>query len=270
HLRNAYQKVGMFGMPAVPFFRAGNNGNQGDQVRGFGFLHDGSVDTLFRFHGANAFNFGPTEAAQLEQFVLAMDSNMKPIVGQQVTLTSGNSAAAGPRITLLIARAAAGDCELTVKGTLAGQARGWLRLSNGDFRSDRGTEPTLTDALLRAQAATPGQERTYLCAPPGSGTRIGIDRDEDGFFDRDELDAGSDPADASSTPPGGSTTTSTSVTTTSTSTPPPPSLTFLPIPTTKLTLKDRTGDSTRRRVSFKSSTKNDPVAPFRIIPPING
>ena len=36
--------------------------------------------------------------------------------------------------------------------------------------------------------------------PPGSGLRIGIDRDEDGFFDRDEIDGGSDPADPGSTP----------------------------------------------------------------------
>ena len=33
-----------------PFFNAGDNGTKGDQVRGFGFLHDGSVDTVFRFH----------------------------------------------------------------------------------------------------------------------------------------------------------------------------------------------------------------------------
>ena len=30
--------------------------DQGPQVRGFGFLHDGSVDTLFRFHGAAVFD----------------------------------------------------------------------------------------------------------------------------------------------------------------------------------------------------------------------
>ena len=62
HLRNLYQKVGMFGMPAVPFFRAGDNGHMGDQVRGFGFLHDGSVDTLFRFHSATVFSLGATGA----------------------------------------------------------------------------------------------------------------------------------------------------------------------------------------------------------------
>ena len=63
HLRNLYQKVGMFGMGADSptlgdalgeFLPPPYNDNsfQGDQVRGFGFLHDGSVDTTFRFHGA--------------------------------------------------------------------------------------------------------------------------------------------------------------------------------------------------------------------------
>jgi hypothetical protein len=49
HLRNAYQKVGMFGMPHAPGligFNSGNNGFLGDQVRGFGYLHDGSMPTL--------------------------------------------------------------------------------------------------------------------------------------------------------------------------------------------------------------------------------
>ena len=36
--------------------------------------------------------------------------------------------------------------------------------------------------------------------PEGSELRIGIDRDEDGSFDRDEFDACSDPADAASLP----------------------------------------------------------------------
>ena len=46
HLRNLYQKIGMFGMAAPPFgILPGDNDHQGDQVRGFGFLHDGSFDT---------------------------------------------------------------------------------------------------------------------------------------------------------------------------------------------------------------------------------
>jgi YVTN family beta-propeller protein len=272
HFRNLYQKIGMFGMPAVGFFKTGDNLHKGNQVRGFGFLHDGSVDTLFRFHGANAFSFGAPEAAQLEQFMLVADSNLKPVVGQQATLTSSNGAAAGVRITLLIGQAAAGDCELTVKGVLGGESRGWLRLANGSFQSDRASEPTLTDAQLRAHAAAPGQERTYLCVPPGSGSRVGVDRDEDGFFDRDELDAGSDPADASSVPAGGTTTTVVTTSTTTTSTTFPPSQTFIPIPTRKLTLKDRSAppaDPKHRKVSFASDTRG-PEFFFHITPPFQG
>jgi hypothetical protein len=69
----------------------------------------------------------------------------------------------------------------------------------GAFRSDRGAEPTLTPAQLLALAA-PGSELTYTLVPQGSQTRLGIDRDLDTFLDADEVDAGSDPADASSVP----------------------------------------------------------------------
>ena len=41
---------------------------------------------------------------------------------------------------------------------------------------------------------------TYTLVPSGSGVRIGVDRDLDGFFDLDEILACADPADASSTP----------------------------------------------------------------------
>ena len=41
---------------------------------------------------------------------------------------------------------------------------------------------------------------TITAVPPGSGQRIGVDRDLDGFLDRDEIDAGSNPADPLSKP----------------------------------------------------------------------
>jgi YVTN family beta-propeller protein len=266
HLRNMYQKVGMFGMPAIPLLGSGPTSHQGDQVRGFGFLHDGSIDTLFRFHGSGVFSLDDTEQQELEAFMFAFPTNLAPIVGQGITLTSTSPAAVGTRINLLIARAAANECELTVKGTLAGQQRGWWRAVNGTFVADRASDPSLTDAQLRNQASTPGQERTYLCVPPGSGVRVGIDRDEDGFRDRDEIDAGSDPADPTSTP-GATTTSSTS---SSTSTTLPGGLTL--VPSRRLVLKDHTvptPDGNRRRLAFQSSTSN--AAPSnQIVPPANG
>jgi YVTN family beta-propeller protein len=289
HLRNMYQKVGMFGLPQVPGIPAGNNGNTGPQVRGFGFLHDGGIDTLFRFHSAIVFSLSDQEQLDMEQFMLAFDTNLAPIVGQQTTLTGTNGATVGGRIDLLIQRAAAGECEVVVKGTLGGLSRGWRRLPAGTFRSDRAAEPLLTDAQLRAQAGTTGQERTYTCVPPGEGVRLGVDRDGDGFFDTDEVDAGSDPANPASIPgsptttttttvpgtttttttlPGTTTTTTTAATTTTTTLP----IAFTNVRSTTFSLRDDSVvpiDLRRRKVSFKSATRLDPP-PNRIVPPAPG
>jgi DNA-binding beta-propeller fold protein YncE len=207
HLRNAYQKVGMFGMPDVPVILPGDNGDQGPQIRGFGFSHDGSIDTIVRFLRLLVFHFSTDPATAAVQrtavadFLLAFDSNLAPIVGQQVTLTARNGAIVGPRVDLMIQRCSlvTPECDLVVKGNQNGEARGW-RLASGQFLPDRSSEDSLTDAALRGLAAGAGQELTYTAMPPGSGARAGTDRDEDGFLDRDELDAGSDPANALSFP----------------------------------------------------------------------
>jgi len=41
---------------------------------------------------------------------------------------------------------------------------------------------------------------TFTAVPSGQGIRMGIDRDEDGYYDRTELDYGTDPADPASHP----------------------------------------------------------------------
>jgi hypothetical protein len=215
HLRNLYQKVGMFGMAEVAGITNPNDDfrHQGDQIRGFGFLNDGSVDTIFRFMNtvgfaaspANPGGFPMTAAGDVlrrnvEAFVLAYDSNLTPIVGQQTTLTGANARGVGPRIDLLIARAAAGDCDLVAKSHLGAHELGFTSAGGQSFRSNRQAWPALSDMALRALASVLGLEVTYTCTPPGSGVRLGIDRDSDGVLDGDEEDAGSDPADPASTP----------------------------------------------------------------------
>jgi hypothetical protein len=236
HLRNLYQKVGMFGMAPPPpsspppfdpsqvaplgsllFAPLANNGPIGPQVRGFGFLHDGSADTVFRFVSNTLFlprapgtiptldprtppemvpdpgNVGlpptPEGIAQrraLEAFLLAFDSNLAPVVGQQTTLTKRNAAVVWSRIELLIARADAHECDLVAKTHWGG----FLYIGDGKFRiSHRGT-PTISDSLLRTTALLPYGEITYTCVPPGSGTRMGLDRDEDGILDSEDHDTG--------------------------------------------------------------------------------
>jgi len=184
-LETFYTKVGLFMMP--PPFNLGDVSFIGPQVRGFGFTHNGSVG----FYTGNP---------EIEQYLLAFEAKLAPIVGQQVTLDAANAATAGPRVDLLLARAAQGECDLIVRGALDGEGRGWLHAGGGSFRSDRAAEPLISAAELRIQAAAPGQERTWTCLPPGTGVRGGLDRDEDGALDRDELDLGTDPAAPGSVP----------------------------------------------------------------------
>ena len=215
HLRNAYQKVGMFGNPATSGFLLGDNDFKGDQVRGFGFLHDGHIDTTFRFHHALSFSeetMGPGQGGlpstpagevmrrQLEAFVLAFPTNLAPIVGQQITLTASSSAAVVARVHLLRQRADAGECNLVAKTELLDVETGFVYIGLGRFRRDRHALPPITDAALQSFATSFGHPVTYTCVPPGSGVRIGVDRDADGFWDGDERIAGTDPADPTSTP----------------------------------------------------------------------
>ena len=210
HFRNLYQKVGMFGAGFSSGFLDPDS-FMGDQVRGFGFQHDGSIPDLFRY--SSLFDVNPlnpvgipptpeatTDKQNLEQFMPVFESNMAPIVGQQVTLTATNQLVAGHRIDLLMARTDEGECDLVAKGRIALVDMGFLYLGGGRFTSDRQSIPSIPDSLLRATVSLTGGALTYTCTPPGSGERIGIDRDLDGYLDGDELAAGSDPADPSSTP----------------------------------------------------------------------
>jgi len=178
HYRNLYTKIGMFSVA-------------GDQVRGFGFLHDGGIDTLFKFHSAPVFSLTDTEKGNIEQFSLQAQTDLAPIVGQQVTLTSTNGGVVNPQIDIFIQRAgtvynswmlggSVPECDVVVKGSVGGLRRGWVRESSGSFRDDHNT--LWTDANVRALASSDGP-LTYTCAPPGSGRRMGIDQNLDGTLD---------------------------------------------------------------------------------------
>jgi hypothetical protein len=211
-LRNLYQKIGMFGNAENPGIIPGDNDFKGDQIRGFGFLHDGEVDTVFRFHHASTFSVLVTGAGngglpigpqgelarrQLEAFLLAFPTNLAPIVGQQITLAASSPPAVVSRIGLLRERADAGECELIAKTALSGVEAGFLYVGSGLFRTDRRGSPPISAAVLQLLATHGDHPTTYTCVPPGSGTRLGVDRDGDGVWDGDERDAHTDPADPS-------------------------------------------------------------------------
>lgn len=187
HLRNTYQKVGMFGSTGSPRDGAPP---AGEQIRGFGFAHDASVDTLTHFLSAGVFAFpNETVRRQTAEFVLAFPSDLAPVVGQQLTMTpdSAEDPALRARLDLLIARAAVreprAECELVAAGLLGGARFSALLNAAGSFtRADAAGTRYPVDALLEG-AATEGSAITFTCVPPGSGLRIAIDRDLDGIPD---------------------------------------------------------------------------------------
>jgi hypothetical protein len=197
HLRNAYQKIGMFGQMPSSFFPNASGVFTGDQVRGTGYLHDGSVARVADFLSAGAFDTNTVEEANLEAFIMAFDSNLAPIVGQQATLSNTSGTDVDSRITLLIQRANSvyyttpqdvdvPECDLIVKGVVDNEYRGWRHVGGNDFESDKAAEPLWDRGDFEAAASLPGQALTFTCVPPGSGERMGINRDRDKYLDGDD------------------------------------------------------------------------------------
>lgn len=188
HLRNMYQKVGKFGNSGR--FSA-TDAAFGEQIRGFGFMHDGNMDTLDNFFKGDVFRFDPdpqvNDRQRLEviDFVMAIDSNMAPIVGQQVTLTPRSRADSEARLALLMARAMVSEplpeCDLVARANLNDRTQGFLLQSDGTFAADTGD--TFSAQQLRQLAQQPDGAVTYTCVPPGSGRWLGIDRNQDGVLD---------------------------------------------------------------------------------------
>jgi YVTN family beta-propeller protein len=212
-LRNLYERTGF-------------NATQLENTAGFGYVHDGSVDSIERFIDEPVFNItSDQQTANLTALMLAFGGNIGSFgsptsifeppgptsqashaaVGKQLTLDGPASTAEDALLDTLVTIAGTGQVGLVAKGRQAGLARGWYYVGSNVFQSDR-RKHTLTRTELEALAA-PGSELTFTVVPKVSDRRIGVDRDADGWFDRDELDAGSDPADPNPTrirlvPPG--------------------------------------------------------------------
>jgi hypothetical protein len=169
---------------------------------GFGFTHDGAFTTLFEFFQLPFFTFGSNLTRRdMEKFMLAWDTDIAPAVGAAQTVDASNKNAGGviSRINTLIQQADLTNIDLIVKGKVGGIARGYRYAGSDLFESDRVSDPFVHKDTLRAWADT-GAELTFLGVPPGCGLMKGIDRDGDGYWDRDELDNASDPANPLSTP----------------------------------------------------------------------
>jgi YVTN family beta-propeller protein len=211
HLRNMYDKVGM------DFTHA-------ESRSGFGFGHDGAIDSLARFFAEGAFSTeNNQELADLVALMMAFSGSDFPAdtdvnnnsviemfrppgepskdahaaVGYQYT--ASGVASDDDEIAFMADLVAGSErIELIGKGRHNGVMRGYHYDGSGKgatavFTTD-GLEETITlEALLTRAGA--GSEITFTIVPAGTGVRLALDRDRDTYFDYTEHLAGTDPAD---------------------------------------------------------------------------
>ncbi|MFA6244861.1 MAG: hypothetical protein WC655_28210, partial [Candidatus Hydrogenedentales bacterium] len=190
------------------FDKAGFQLNSGaPSLSGFGVLHDGSIDTLARFFSEPAFPNVNNDQKVADLVALlrsfsggfsfvtpfageppgGMSKDAPASVGKQTTLDS-----AAKNLNLLndmLALADAGQVDVIGKGTIGGVPRGWVYVGGGMWHSDQTLQGPISTASLLALAA-PGSEITFSVVPEGTGVRAGVDRDNNGIRDFDELGPG--------------------------------------------------------------------------------
>jgi DNA-binding beta-propeller fold protein YncE len=187
HLRNLSEKIGL--------------NLDGASQSGFGFFHDGRVDTLTRFLQDGFFLQDDKQTADMIAFLLSISGSDLPAAAAPTngSLAPGDfsrdvPAAVGRQLLLsadsntldaFISRASSptGRVDLIVKGCHDGVLRGWLFQTNR-FRRD-GPGQTLARSALLA-LASPTNKFLFTLVPAGSGYRLALDRDEDGQLDFDE------------------------------------------------------------------------------------
>ena len=163
-LRGLYQKIGM-------------RQTAGEQLSGFGFIHDGSIDTPFNFLHSGVFTFrNDGERRDVEAFLFAFDTGTAPAVGLSLTVSTDNksSQAVTDRLNLLIAQANVGNCDLIARGINNGNAGNWRAFvyqSGGNFQSDHAGDPLITLPTL-LESVTSNAALTFTGVPVGTGRRL--------------------------------------------------------------------------------------------------
>jgi hypothetical protein len=174
-------------MSAAPWAAASSNAVS---VGGFGLEHDGADPTLQVFFSKPVFAAIRNNTViknNLAAFVQSFDTGMAPAVGYARTISATNvtSLSVSNDWTLLETQAAAlTNIELIARGTIDGTVRGFLYQPGLGYKPDTTNAVSLTRAQLFAKLQA-GARLTFMGVPPGSGLRMGIDRDEDGVLDGD-------------------------------------------------------------------------------------
>jgi DNA-binding beta-propeller fold protein YncE len=223
-LRNLYTRVGMFGLPdREGFLPSHTKTHQGDQIRGFGFLHDGATDQLVNFLRGGVFDNGETDCPEgaderhgcqfnlgkvgipdeetrhgLVDYLMEFDNDLAPIVGQQITLNGDSPESVEQRISLFEQRAktpfvskllggAVQECDLIATGVVGDKTRGYFYdIKEGLFRSDAASEALLSQVDLMTLARQSNNTLTFTCGVPGKGWQSALDFNLNGILNADE------------------------------------------------------------------------------------
>jgi len=181
---------------------------------GFGFQHDGTVDSLAHYMSLTEFDTeSDQDVADLVAFILAFSGSDLPTdnagfvkkledsqdsyaaVGQQVTRSSSSP---GARLNSLLDLAQAQQVEMIAQQADDSRPRAWLYDGNAKiFESDDNSASiTLNELLALATFSSP---ITFTAIPTGLGERLALDRDGDGIYNGTEIAQYSNPADPEST-----------------------------------------------------------------------
>lgn len=169
-LRNMYEKLGF---------------NKHSQMsnRGFGYTHDGSLESLDEFLHIDIFDFGAGAEGDQRRtdviaFALCFSDDTHGGVGQQVTLRDTTNTAAAKSLDQMIAVAETGDVGLITQisavrknnSSGVGSPIAYVYQKGGAMRLV-GSDEEISTVTLRAAAAA-GAEQTWTLVPAGAAERI--------------------------------------------------------------------------------------------------
>lgn len=175
------------------YLRSGFDNRPGAaSISGFGFGHDGSEPTVFSLLSHTEF-FGDRandaiDKNNLEAYMLCFDTGVAPAVGQTRTLTAQtvHDAELNEDLSTMINQTGRGSMDLIAKGVIDGRLTGLLyRAKTQDFQVDKIGVGPFTQEELAAKIAA-GGTLSFMGVVPGTGRRLGLDRNLDGVLDGDD------------------------------------------------------------------------------------
>jgi len=166
--------------------------NQGPQsIGGFGLEHEGVDSNLTQFLTNPAFTVTPQQAANMGAYLLCFDTGTAPAVGYTTTLSPATIGSSGRNAdwATLQSQALAGNIDLIGKGTINGVLHGLLyQPATFNYKTDTTGLGPFKQSQLETLIQN-GDTISFMGVYPGTGYRMGIDRENDGCLDGDPCNA---------------------------------------------------------------------------------